>query len=78
LPIAATNAVAVTGPTPGIVVSLWQAWFSFRDPGKQCIHFLDTLAELIEFYLELRQQYKNAFREPRSSSARMSGSTSSR
>src|SRR3981081_3137866 len=56
LPTAATRAVAVTGPTPGISVSRWQASCSLGRFLDDPIHLLNTSCELLQFQFKLSQQ----------------------
>src|SRR3981081_2002325 len=56
LPTAATRAVAVTGPTPGISVSRWQSSCSLGRFLDDPIHLLNTSCELLQFQFKLSQQ----------------------
>src|SRR4029077_16990075 len=63
LPTAPIRAVAVTGPTPGISVSL-AGFIFFRRFLDDPIHLLNACCELFEFYLELCQQNTKTTRQP--------------
>ena len=50
LPTAAIKAVAVTGPTPGIVRESLAGFILFRRLLDDRIHLFDACCELLEFY----------------------------
>ena len=58
LPIVAMIAVAVTGPTPGIATSRWQASFSRAICIDGSISPIDLLGQLLELQLQRRRGVK--------------------